>query len=390
MNYEFITNVYRELDPGTEYVLDTLAQTEAEHIDIVFNIMLYRLTGSQITTHAALGFQKADEFSAGHFTDILESIGGASHVFGDAYRVAGMGEGSKTKNIGGLFAEIASHMPETYRRLMGAHNARDMYQIFNAIRGFGDFLSNQCMVDLLSVDEIEEERHWTFGTDEWCMPGPGAKRGIAAMLVKGIKPANNQMVMAWLRNHQQAEFERRDLQFPYLLNRDDTPKLLSICNIQTCLCEFQKYVRSRGHVKVRAYTSVPSKLQVWDTVLDEEQVEALRDITAVTPPDNEQVPGQAPETHPERPETEFMYDGEVAEAWRAPISAPSSSEAVPVAPSSTFPIPLPSAPVDPIAALQAALSGLHLGQTQQKPVVIPVDPQGLTGMPKCIVILPIY
>lgn len=390
LNYEFITNVYRELDPGTEYVLDVLCAANDLPIDKIFNVMVYRLMGSQISTSASLGFIKHDEFTMKKY---MRNLGGLSgNIFGDAYRVAGYGEGtgSKLENVGQVIAELAKSMPEWYRRMSGSANARDLFNVFSSIQGFGTFLSNQCMVDALMLDEADllstdEDRQWSFGTNEWCEPGPGAKRGIAKLLVPGVKPANLHMVMAWLRDAQVAEWDRLGLQFPFLLNKDDEPKLLTICNIQTTLCEFSKYVRSRGHVNVRAYHSVPSLLEPFDVALDEDEIEALRDITTCTG-------------------AESMYVAPVEADVEELEPAPVQRTAIAVTPDDVeYNATLPGQPRIPIATppilvpnvAQASelewLRNLMAPQAaQQKPIVIPVDPTGLLGLPKAIVIVPIW
>lgn len=396
LNYEFITNAYRELDPGTEYVIDSVGSADESHIDKVFNIMVYRLMGSQVTTHANLGFLHHDNFSVKRYMRQMGQLNG--NAFGDAYRVAGYGEGagSKIENVGVLLKELSTQLPEWYRRMINSPNAKELYKVFVNIPGFGTFLSNQCMVDVLMLDEMSDERIWSFGTDEWCEPGPGAKRGMAKLLAPGVKPANLHMVMAWLRDAQTAEFDRLGLRFPYLLNQDDSPKLLTICNIQTTLCEFSKYVRSRGHVNVRAYTNTPSMLQRFDTCLSDDEVEALRDVTSVTPVESMYTSRET------ELETEMLEHTEITTLGG---SAFVPASAIPTLPEPVVTYePLPAAPLTispPPAAAQPmqfnfdALGSLtHLfqqsQQNQNKPIVVPVDPTGLLGLPKAVLIVPIW
>lgn len=396
LNYEFITNAYRELDPGTEYVIDNIGGVAESHIDKVFNIMVYRLMGSQIATHSGLGFLHHDNFSVKRYMRNMGQLSG--NAFGDAYRVAGYGEGagSKIENVGVLLKELSEQLPEWYRRMINSPNAKELYKVFVNIPGFGTFLSNQCMVDVLMLDEMSQERVWSFGTDEWCEPGPGAKRGMAKLLAPGVKPANLHMVMAWLRDAQTAEFERLGLNFPYLLNSDDSIKRLTICNIQTTLCEFSKYVRSRGHVNVRAYTNTPSKLQPFDTCLSDDEIEALRDITSVTPTETMYI------SRAEELETEML---EYVPGSESDLGSQIVRSAVPVAAVAPLVVePLPAAPITvsapPAVAqpmqfnLDALGSIAHLlqqsQQNQNKPIVVPVDPTGLLGLPKAVLIVPIW
>jgi len=47
--------------------------------------------------------------------------------------------------------------------------------------------------------------------------------------------------MRWLRQNQQQEIDRLNLDFPYLETESGELLELSLANIQNCLCEFYKY-----------------------------------------------------------------------------------------------------------------------------------------------------
>src|SRR6476661_7646069 len=55
LRHQRFTNVYRELDPGTRYVIECVLELDAPRPDKLFNVMLYRLVGRS-DTHAELGF----------------------------------------------------------------------------------------------------------------------------------------------------------------------------------------------------------------------------------------------------------------------------------------------------------------------------------------------
>lgn len=383
MNSEFITNVYRELDPGTEYVLDSIATEDAEHIDMVFNIMIYRLMGSNISTHSTIGFQHHEHFSAKRFLRNFTESGASWRIFGDAYRVAGYTDyegGSKIENIASLFKELATNLPEWYRRMLTSPTARDLYTVFKNVNGFGDFLANQCMVDVLMLDELATAPRWHFNTDTWTMAGPGARRGLRAMMTH--KPSNLFQCIKFLRDAQEDEFTARGLQFPYLLNKDDSLKYLTVCNMQTSLCEFGKYVRSRQASTTRRYTSTPSQLIPYDTCLTEEQMLALNDIVAVTPavsrlastirvvPEVLEIDSDPLESLPEPSESEFVPQ----------LVAQPVSEAFGAVKPGQF----------DVSWLQSVLLGTKsANQSVMKPQIIPVDPTGLLGLPKAILIIPL-
>jgi len=75
----------------------------------------------------------------------------------------------------------------------------------------------------------------TYENNNYCWPGPGAKRGIEII----FSSKNYISKMKWLQKHQRSEFERLNLDFPF----HPVHKELSLSNIEHSLCEFSKYVK---------------------------------------------------------------------------------------------------------------------------------------------------
>src|SRR5438876_852682 len=146
------TNVYRELDPGTQYALREILETRLSMKDKIFNVMLYRLIGR---------------------TDTFSAIG-AQHVS--------------------------------------------------------------------SFDSSFLEKTLRFIHDDWAIAGPGAQKGVK-ILLSDQTISKDLPVMQWLHEHQQAEFERLRLEFPYLHNERGDEIQISLSNIENCLCEFYKYIK---------------------------------------------------------------------------------------------------------------------------------------------------
>jgi hypothetical protein len=240
MAAEFITNMYRELDPGTEYVINEILEYE-KPVDVVFNVMMYRLMGSQPDTHELI-HQTAKKFSTDEMIDTLRGVDMDFKIFGDAYRVAAYheeGGADKVENVARMFAKFAVGMPETMRRLKACTSTKDAFAIFKGMQGMGEFLAHQITVDLLYGDDPV----LPFGDNEWAQAGPGARSGIWAMIKPGLKPSNLLMVMEWLRDNQTEQLEKRGLMFPWPINEEGQTVPLSLCNIQSTLCEYYKYVR---------------------------------------------------------------------------------------------------------------------------------------------------
>lgn len=241
--YRF-TNVYRELDPGTQYVIQNILEADAPRQDKIFNVMLYRLIG-RLETHDYLGFQSLDDFDAEEFEERLkhrrDDLG--KTVFTGAYMVSGynqMGSSDKVENIAALFHEIVTNST-FFEQVLTAESLEDAYDLIRTQQGFGNFLSYQVLMDLLYyVDYYDGDAVLTFSPNDWSSPGPGAKKGLK-QLVTEFNGFNRLDVMRWLRQHQQQEFDRLELDFPYLETQKGDQLKLSLANIQNCLCEFYKY-----------------------------------------------------------------------------------------------------------------------------------------------------
>jgi hypothetical protein len=265
---ERFTNVYRELDPGTQYVIKEILETKASKPDKIFNTMLYRLIGRS-ETHSAIGFQYLTTFDPDnleHSLKRLRDIKGI-HIFTAAYMVSGytlMGSRDKVENVARLFALLHKEFDAFYKRIHSCSSSAQVYDVIRTACGFGNFLAYQVLVDLLYPLEVYE---WTpllpYSHDDWASAGPGAQRGISMLLKEGLK-ADHLDVMRWLRFNQKAEFDRLGLEFPCLVDHEGRNVEISLANIQNCLCEFHKYVKisegtGRGRRKFAPLVPVGSR-----------------------------------------------------------------------------------------------------------------------------------
>lgn len=238
------TNVYRELDPGTQYAIQSILEKDGSKIDKIFNVMIYRLIGRS-ESHRLLGFQTLDTYDTNYVeTQLKKRRDEENPVFTGAYMVSGyngMGSSDKVENVSRIFAEIASNHQETIHRVLTADELRDAYTEIRSLPGFGNFLSYQILVDLLyPLDSYGGDSLLPFSPNEWSKPGPGAKKGLTALKTEKSR-ATNLEIMRWLQKSQTAEFERLDLDFKWISGRDGKSMELSLANIQNCLCEFYKY-----------------------------------------------------------------------------------------------------------------------------------------------------
>ena len=237
LQQERFTNIYRELDPGTQYAI-SLLDFNAPKPDKVFNILLYRLIGRD-ETHKAIGFQTLSDFSVKKLENKLKRVRSSGKpVFTAAYMVGAymkMGSTDKIENVARLFGEIQKGFDKFYSSITHAKSSKEVYEILLTLYGFGNFLAYQVMVDLLYPikDPI-----LPFSHNDWASAGPGAIKGIKLLFPSASKK-DYIFVMRWLQENQVSEFNRCNLDFPFLYGE----RRLSLANIQNSLCEFHKYVK---------------------------------------------------------------------------------------------------------------------------------------------------
>lgn len=262
------TNVYRELDPGTQYALNSILETNHPKPDKIFNVMLYRLIGRS-DTHARIGFQSLNSFSSRTLASKLKALRDreGKPVFTAAYMVSGytnMGSADKVENVARLFGRLHAEFDRVYDSVSAAKSPEAVYLALREEQGFGNFLAYQVLVDLLYPLNVYGGRPLLpFSHDDWAAAGPGARVGIS-MLLKLKSRASMLEVMRWLRIHQTQEFHRLSLDFPFLIKDGGHPIEISLANIQNCLCEFHKYVKIRdgtGRGRRRFVATVPAPSQ---------------------------------------------------------------------------------------------------------------------------------
>lgn len=242
--YRF-TNVYRQLDPGTQYVIQQILERDESRPDKIFNVMIYRLIG-RLETHDHVGFQHLNEFDPTWFEKKLKTRRDehGEPVFTGAYMVSGynqMGSSDKVENISRIFEKISERFDSFYASVEEANDLKQVYHAIRNLPGFGNFLSYQVLVDLLYPLQVYNgDSLLPFSQNDWSSPGPGAQRGLKTLLSTPEKGMYLE-AMRWLQQHQVAEFDRLDIKFPYLQDSEGRRMELSLADIQNCLCEFYKY-----------------------------------------------------------------------------------------------------------------------------------------------------
>ena len=231
-------NVYRELDKTTIWIAENWRQkAPAEH---VWMAMLVARVINWPDTLKAIAVENATPFNRRAF---LEAIRRRSEkglkVWGGAYMVTTSSAAvPKPEYFADIFQKVwddrrlfdfppKTPLDDLYRRLLSYH-------------GLGSFLCAQVIADIKYVG------HWR-GAPDWCSfvaPGPGSKRGLAR--IYGMQHDRLMTEDRWrllfldLFAKFEADWERKQLDYKF-----NMPELPHAQDLQNCLCEFDKYERTR-------------------------------------------------------------------------------------------------------------------------------------------------
>jgi hypothetical protein len=244
---EHFTNVYRELDPGTEFVFNRfLHNPRLGQDEKAWHILNYRLTGSNRFMYTRAFPQRLHRWDADRYAANLHRLAAQGEkVWGSAYTVTGAvcakGE-SKIDAIARVVDTYTQDWDKVWRNISGAPNMEGSFKAIHGLYGFGPFTAYQALIDMV-YEAQDGSQVLPWHPNEWATLGLGAKQGIKRVLAPEHQRARPLDVLHWLVRNQRKEFRRVGEKFPYLRNRDGSPRLLTLQSFQTCLCEYWKFSR---------------------------------------------------------------------------------------------------------------------------------------------------
>jgi hypothetical protein len=228
------TNVFRILDPGTQFVMTDLADPELDPRDQLMRLFLYRHTGRIDTwewlTVALGGYPTVGQFEEvrAAWKDYRRTTG--LPFFTNAYLVFPQSQVPGTDKLDSI-VDLGKRLftPGSPDDVMPdwtkARTQAQRFKVLNRNKGVGNFMSMQVLTDWGYLQDVDRE-------DEFLVPGPGSIKGAAA-LMPGVPTAKVvQEVVAAVRGLPQV---------PRLGYR--VPSTMDIGS--NLLCEWSKYVRFR-------------------------------------------------------------------------------------------------------------------------------------------------
>jgi hypothetical protein len=233
-------NVRREDDRVTRWIANNWRKPRADDRDLWFAMTVARLV-NRIETLAALGFPVP--WRPEHFLEVMssrgrEAYGGAYMIHADSKKRSGI-EPRPTPiyQVEALFdplwAERAEIRPRRNDTLAAFDGIFRQLQDEKIIEGLGPFYIGQIVADLKYVEPLASAKDWWT----YCVPGPGSRRGLNRILGRAVEASWDEG--EWRRElwalHADIAGDLEDIGIGRLCAQD----------INNCLCEWDKYERTR-------------------------------------------------------------------------------------------------------------------------------------------------
>jgi len=233
------TNVVRSTDPGTRYVIDKILKWNLCELDILLNVIAYRIF-NKIETIEKLGQLTVQTYNSKQVLKKLEQIEKEQKVFTNAFVVSGysqFGSGMpKIERVSLLLGQVVNQITNDYNTgynhdIWQSESMEPTYNYLLSINGIGPFLGYQIAVDLSYWDQTK------FGEDEFVIDGPGARRGLEELFpMEEIKEHGYEWLNFWLRDKQVEFWEDYGIDYKKLFDDQPTP-LLTVMSLENTLCE---------------------------------------------------------------------------------------------------------------------------------------------------------
>lgn len=256
--YKF-TNVFRDLDTGTRYVIEKIIP----HCDfpekVIFNLIIYRLY-NKIETFEVIGIQDPYEFNHKVIESELHRLMKLKiPVFTNAFTVSSYHwinpNNDKISNTAELLSWIQDEIEVITSKIMEGENSEVTYKTLLSIKGIGKFLAYQIAVDI---------GYWNkevFNESKFVVAGPGCRKGIDYVFQSRGDLSYEESIF-YIETLQDELFDRVDVK-PKKLFSDREIKKLNVMAIENCFCEISKYLKAYyGEGR-------PRNLYIQHTTLDE-------------------------------------------------------------------------------------------------------------------------
>jgi hypothetical protein len=242
------TNAYRASDRVSQFLIGHVIYSnshlqhdasldDGDPNEMFFRILLFKIF-NRISTWQALeeefGEVSLENYTFERYDAFLSSLKAeGKRIFSSAYIMPSgnnsFGYSDKHRNYLKLLEQMIED--DVPWRLTELHTMKEAYQLILSYPMMGPFLAYQFVIDL-NYSPLTN-----FSEEEFVMPGPGARDGIAKCF-SDLQGRTEADLIRWVTERQAEEFNRRGIKFQDLWGRP-----LQLIDCQNLFCEVDKYSR---------------------------------------------------------------------------------------------------------------------------------------------------
>jgi hypothetical protein len=179
-DYKF-TNVYRELDRSTQYLIKNVYLKETDLKQIVFSIFAHRIYNNP-NTFAAIGYPDVYNYDEAEWLRKLEDLenNGQRTLNQEAYKIntyIWVGEPRWQAYTTYILGELLKIIDDVIDLVLSG-TAEETIAKLRAIKGVGIFLAHEYYQDFCDLNRYFKKGLTEFDKDSWTNVGPGCSTGL--------------------------------------------------------------------------------------------------------------------------------------------------------------------------------------------------------------------
>lgn len=232
------TNPYRASDRTSQYLIRrVIYDRKRSWRDSFLRILLFKVFNRIETWEVVereVGEAACDTFDVESISSVLShELGRGKRIYSAAYIMPSaqvFGHQRKHENHLRLLRAMLDDAVD--HRVQAAKTMEEAFEILVGYPSIGPFLGYQLVTDLNYAPDLQ------FQEDEFVVPGPGARDGLAKCFSDpgDLRPAE---LIRWTMETQREQFARRGITFDDLWDRP-----LQLIDCQNLYCEVDKYARA--------------------------------------------------------------------------------------------------------------------------------------------------
>ena len=227
-------NVYRELDSVTQWIADNWREPHTDHEDLWFAMVVGRLINWP-NTLTLMDLER--EILNWHPEEFVNVVHIVQNNGGKAY------SGAYIVSTNGHSMDKAEYLAQHVLNPLWANRDKirprqgdtldSFFRRLSCFNGLGSFMSGQVIADVKYAGELYKASDWWT----WATPGPGSKRGLSRVCGRPIDAS-------WPGPTWRQSLDCLMGQIEPLIKEAGMPDLHAQ-DLQNCLCEFDKFERTR-------------------------------------------------------------------------------------------------------------------------------------------------